>query len=47
MDLRREGRIDSSTYRKFYSQAKGGMFKSRTHLEQHLKAGGYLKGEVK
>ena len=43
-ELKGEGKIDVSTYRKFYRQAKGGMFHSRAHLEQQLRAAGYLKG---
>lgn len=41
--LRDEGLIDARTYRSYYRQAKGGMFKGRAHLEQHLRAGGRLK----
>ncbi len=43
-ELKVQGKIDVATYRKFYSQAKGGMFHSRAHLEQQLRAAGYLKG---
>jgi len=42
-ELRDEGKIDVSTYRKFYLQAKGGVFRSKAHLETHLRSGGYLK----
>jgi large subunit ribosomal protein L19e len=42
-EFRDEGKIDVSTYRKFYLQAKGGVFKSKSHLETHLRSGGYLK----
>lgn len=42
-ELRDEGKISVSTYRKFYLQAKGGAFKSKSHLESHLRSGGYLK----
>ena len=42
-ELRDEGKIDVSIYRKFYLQAKGGAFKSKSHLESHLRSGGYLK----
>lgn len=45
--LRASGQIDARSYRKFYAQAKGGMFKSRSHLEQQLRAAGALKGETK
>ena len=43
-ELKGQGKIDVATYRKFYMQAKGGMFHSRAHLEQQLRAAGYLKG---
>jgi len=43
-ELKTQGRIDTATYRKFYSQAKGGMFHSRAHLDQQLRAAGHLKG---
>ncbi|MGQ0797332.1 MAG: 50S ribosomal protein L19e [Methanobacteriota archaeon] len=43
-ELRTQGRIDVRTYRRFYAQAKGGMFKSRAHLDQQLVAAGLLKG---
>ena len=43
-ELRAAGQIDARTYRKFYRQAKGGMFKSRAHLDQQLRAAGGLKG---
>ncbi|MCU0852698.1 MAG: 50S ribosomal protein L19e [Thermoplasmata archaeon] len=42
-DLRESGKIDASTYRKYYLKAKGGMFKNRTHMESHMKAEGVLK----
>jgi len=42
-ELRQEGRINPSTYRKLYMQAKGGMFRSRSHLEQQLRVMGILK----
>ncbi len=42
--LRDEGKIDAHTYRAYYRQAKGGIFKGRVHLEQHLRAAGHLKG---
>ena len=43
-ELRDTGKIDARTYRRFYLQAKGGMFKSRAHLDQQLRAAGALKG---
>jgi large subunit ribosomal protein L19e len=41
--LRAEGKIDKRTYRKFYLLAKGGMFRSKAHLELQLKP--YLKSK--
>ncbi len=45
-ELRDTGAIDPRTYRRFYAQAKGGMFKSRAHLEQQLRVAGALKGKA-
>lgn len=42
-ELRDSGKIDPSIYREYYLKAKGGVFKSRPHLESHLKAEGLLK----
>lgn len=42
---RDEGRLDSRDYRRFYLRAKGGMYRSRGHLEQQLRAEGVLRGE--
>jgi len=42
-ELRDAGKIDAATYREYYLRAKGGMFKSRPHLESHMKAQGVLK----
>jgi large subunit ribosomal protein L19e len=42
-ELRDSGKIDTATYRKYYLKAKGGVFKSRPHLEAHLKTEGILK----
>ena len=42
-ELRDDGVIDTRTYRKYYLRAKGGVFKSRPHLDSHLKAEGILK----
>ncbi len=44
--LRDEGKIDKRTYREFYMQSKGGMFRSKAHLEQQLRAHGLLKEET-
>lgn len=41
--LKGEGRIDVRTYRRYYAQAKGGMFKSRSHMDQQLQAAGLLR----
>lgn len=46
-ELRAQGRIDVRAYRKFYRQAKGGMFKSRSHLDQQLRASGAMKEAAK
>ncbi|MGC8584815.1 MAG: 50S ribosomal protein L19e [Thermoplasmata archaeon] len=35
--LKKEGKIDKRTYRKYYRLAKGGMFRSRAHLLMHMK----------
>jgi len=42
-ELKQQGRIEVSTYRRFYAQSKGGMFKSKSHLDQQLRAAGVLK----
>lgn len=44
--LRAEGKITPSVYRLYYRKAKGGMFKSRRHLRQHMIAAGHLKEEI-
>ena len=45
-DLRAKGIIDKATYRLFYRQAKGNMFKNKGHLNQHLELKGIkLKDE--
>jgi len=41
--LRDEGVIDTSTYRKLYNKAKGGEFRSVTHLNTHLESIGIVK----
>ena len=43
--LRTDGSITPSVYRLYYRKAKGGMFKSRRHLRQHMIAAGHLKEE--
>jgi large subunit ribosomal protein L19e len=42
-ELRDTGKIDRSTYRIYYLKAKGGVFKSRSHLITHLKSEDILK----
>jgi large subunit ribosomal protein L19e len=42
-ELRDQKIIDRDVYRKFYLYAKGGLFKSRSHLKSHLKAENLLK----
>src|SRR5437773_3816787 len=46
-ELRDQGRIDVHTYRRFYAQAKGGMFKSKAHLDQQLRAAGAVREAAK
>ncbi len=46
-ELRDDGKIERRTYRTFYRQSKGGMFRSKAHLEQQLRAQGLLKEESK
>jgi len=41
--LKRKGLIDKKIYRKVYLLAKGGMFRSRSHVIYWLKENGYLK----
>jgi large subunit ribosomal protein L19e len=44
--LRSKGIIDRHTYRTFYRQAKGNMFKNKAHMNQHLEMKGIkLKDE--
>ncbi len=44
-ELRDEGRLDPALYRKLYLRTKGGMYRSKAHLMQHLRTEGYLKEE--
>ena len=46
-ELKTQGRIDVRTYRRYYLQAKGGMFKSKAHLEQQLRTAGLLREAAK
>jgi large subunit ribosomal protein L19e len=43
-ELKKEGAINVHEYRKLYRMAKGGAFKSKAHLETHLRERGILKG---
>ncbi len=43
--LRAEGEITPSVYRLYYRRAKGGVYKSRRNLKQHMVAAGHLKEE--
>lgn len=42
-ELRKEGKLNRSQYRKYYNKAKGGEFKSRSHLKTHLLMDGVIK----
>lgn len=42
-EMRNSGEIDRHIYRKYYMRAKGGMFRSRSHLISHMKVEGHLK----
>ncbi len=42
--LKKEGVIGPREYRRLYLMVKGGAFKSKAHLEIHLKERGLLKG---
>ncbi|MEE9237035.1 MAG: 50S ribosomal protein L19e [Thermoplasmata archaeon] len=44
-ELRDEGKLDRSSYRKLYLRAKGGMYRSRAHLMQHLRSEGHIEEE--
>jgi len=46
-DLRDKKKIKPQTYRKLYLLAKGGVFRSRTHLKLYLKQKGILHDEKK
>jgi large subunit ribosomal protein L19e len=45
-ELKQSGVLDNKAFRQFYKQAKGGMFKSKGHLNTQLKIQGYLKEEA-
>ena len=42
-DLRDTGKIDKTTYRKYYRKAKGGEFRNKHHLHSHMISDGILK----
>jgi large subunit ribosomal protein L19e len=42
-ELKKQGTIEPSEYRKLYRMAKGGAFRSKGHLETYLKEKGILK----
>lgn len=44
-ELKEKGKIDNKTYRRIRALIKGGMFKSKAHLELYLKQHELLKGE--
>jgi len=44
--LRDEGKITPSVYRMYYRKAKGGVYKSRRNIRQHMVAAGHLKEEI-
>ena len=44
-ELRGDGSITPTTYRRYYLKSKGGEFRSRRHLKSHLIADGVLKQE--
>jgi large subunit ribosomal protein L19e len=43
--LREETKIDAHTYRVYYRKAKGGVFRSKQHLQSHLLADNIIKEE--
>ncbi|AIZ56819.1 50S ribosomal protein L19e [Candidatus Methanoplasma termitum] len=45
--LRADGKITPSIYRFYYRRAKGGVYKSRRNLKQHMISAGHLKEEEK
>jgi ribosomal protein L19E len=44
--LREESKIDAHTYRHYYQQAKGGVFRSKQHLRSHLLADNIIKEDT-
>ena len=45
-ELREDGKITPSVYRRYYLKAKGGEFRSRKHLKTHLISDNVLKEET-
>lgn len=45
--LRDEKKVDRTTYRRYYSKAKGGEFRSKHHLKSRLISDGIIKEEGK
>ncbi|MDD3398072.1 MAG: 50S ribosomal protein L19e [Candidatus Methanomethylophilaceae archaeon] len=43
--LREDGTITPSVYRRYYMRAKGGMYRSRRNMRQHMAAEGLLEEE--
>lgn len=46
VEMKSSGRIDGATYQRMRSLAKGGMFRSRSHLRLYLEQHGLLKKEI-
>lgn len=46
-DLRSQGKIDKHVYRRYYLQAKGGMFRNRAHMLAQMEIANDLKGGSK
>jgi large subunit ribosomal protein L19e len=44
-ELRDNGKLSSSSYRKYYRKAKGGEFRSKRHIHTHLLSDGIIKEE--
>lgn len=44
-ELKEKGLLKEGTYRKMYKKVKGGMFRSRAHLNLYLKENNYIKEE--
>jgi large subunit ribosomal protein L19e len=44
--LRDDGKITPSVYRMYYRKAKGGVYKSRRNIRQHMISEGHLKEEI-